>query len=85
MKFINPFRKKTTFDTVYSPGVEGLQQYASAFVQTVLDNADDEQARVIELAVKNGTLSVTVNISPKPGILIHLDPGAAISLVVGAA
>ncbi len=78
MKLINLFRKQHS-PTVRSPSADELQMAANAFVESVIANAPPEQSRVIELAVKNGSLSLTIDISPTEGIRINLDPGDPIS------
>lgn len=81
MEINNPFRKNSP-RPVRAPGVDELQALASAFVASVIDRAEPDQSRVIELAVKNGSLSVTVDISPTPAVRINLEPGAPIALDV---
>ena len=77
MKLINMFRKQRS-TKVSSPSADELQMAANAFVKSVIASVPPEQSRVIELAVKNGTLSLSIAISPTPGIRINLDPGEKI-------
>ena len=84
MKFRNPFRKSPA-TVIRSTSAEELQLYAGAFVQTILDDANEEQARVIELAVKNGTVTVSIEITPTPSIRVSLDPGSPVSFCINQA
>lgn len=81
MQFRNPFRKSSA-PVIFSTSADELQRYAGAFVQALLDDATAEQARIIALAVANGTVSVAIEISPTPGIKVTLEPGAPVTIEI---
>ena len=74
MKISNPFKKKAS-PTLATPSLEELHACALAFAEAVIANATVDEARVMELAAKNGRLYLEVDIVPGSAITIHIDPG----------
>jgi hypothetical protein len=62
------------------PSADALQLSAEAFVQDLIERSTPEQIRRLELATRNGTLTVEIQIAPEPAISIHVDPGKTISI-----
>ena len=76
MKFSNWFAKATEETKVAdSIDIGGLLKVAENFVGEVISNASPERSRLIELAVKNGKLTLSIEIAPTPGVRILVDPG----------
>ena len=81
MKFTNPFKKKAA-RAINCPSAVELHASAAAFVEAVIRDATEYEARLIELAVKTGALSLTIDISPVPNISIRIDPGQPVTLQI---
>jgi hypothetical protein len=62
-------------DPIDAPTVADLHQTARDWVESVIADATPEVSRVIELAVKNGGLSVSIEIAPTPTVRLQIDPG----------
>ena len=82
MKFINPFKKKPSHQDGDTPSAESLHQAASAFVEAVIAGASEEQLRVFELAAKNGSMALHIQIAPTPNIAFKVDPGKPMSFEI---
>ncbi len=59
----------------HAPTADDLQAAAHAFVGRYIETAPVAEARALELSARNGSLSITVTVSPTPGITITVDPG----------
>ena len=79
MKFLDNFRTKkpTATVTITTATAAKLQAMAEALIEDWLTSAPDSDARVLELAVKNGTLTVEIEIAPAQRITARADPGVA--------
>jgi hypothetical protein len=62
-------------DPIATPTAADLHQTAKAWVESVIADATPEVSRVIELAVKNGGLSVSIEIADAPVVRLTIDPG----------
>ena len=79
MKFPNLFGKREE-STIDSFDIDAIFKAAENFVGDVISKASPERSRLIELAAKNGTLTVSVDIVPKPRVRILIDPGEPVCI-----
>lgn len=77
MKIPNLFRAKRPTPRITVPPMTAanLQAMADALIEDWLTNAPESDSRVLELALKNGSLIVEIEIAPAQRITVRADPG----------
>jgi hypothetical protein len=75
MKFTNPFKKKQIALKGVAPTADALIESAWHFANDVAEKSTPEQLRVFELAAKNGSLVLEIQVLPERSITMKLNPG----------
>lgn len=65
-----------------APSVDQLQAAAAAYVGAYLERAEANDARVLELAARNGSIVLSIRIAPTPAVTITADPGRALRVEI---
>jgi hypothetical protein len=75
MKLTNPFKKKQIVPKSLAPTADALIESAWQFANALAEKATPEELRVFELAVKNGSLVLEIQVEPERCIAVKLNPG----------